>query len=90
MSYLPRRRCTHCGLRIRYATDYYVLKNPVWNKAMTGRATGRNDRPCSGATGYLHIVCAEQRLGRELRQKDFEGVPLNFGAYGFDSRHFAA
>jgi len=82
-------KCAACGLRIRTTTDYYVLKNRVWNKAMTGKATGKNNGLCDGVDGQLHIVCVEKRLGRELRQRDFEpDIPLNLGFMGFDYRKF--
>jgi hypothetical protein len=88
LTYVPGVRCADCGLRLRYATDYYVLHNRVWNKAMTGRATGKNNNLCDGVDGMLHIACVEKRLGRELRQRDFARVPLNAGIFGFNVRAF--
>lgn len=85
MTYRPDPcRCSDCGLRIRFETDYYTLRNTVWNEAMTGVASGVDDGTCDGVAGNLHVVCAERSLGRELRRGDFNlDALVNFGVFGF-------
>ena len=77
--YYLKDKCDACGGKLRYATDYYMLKNSVWKKVM----------PNNDEHKLLHITCAEIRLGRAFRKRDFmPGVALNEGVFGFTIRGF--
>jgi len=49
--------------------EYYMINKDIWLDINPKDA------------GMLCIGCAEDRLGRQLTQKDFTDAPVNFGIF---------
>jgi hypothetical protein len=77
--------CDECGLdttpgrrgEIEDGTwDWYVVHDHVW--AAAGMPVDPDREPPCAGEGFLHVLCLEKRLGRELTADDFPAdVPLN-------------
>jgi hypothetical protein len=59
-----RLLCVDCGVDTLATGQYYIVRRPVW--AASG--LGRQD-------GMLCLDCLERRLGRRLRNEDFDMPP---------------
>lgn len=57
-----RRTCAECGER---TLDDYMLHDVVWSQVA---------RP---GDRWLHLACAQARLGRPLERSDLPAVPIN-------------
>lgn len=65
---------------MRYDSDYFVVRDPIWRKACAGRLLPRDSLMC--------ITCTEKGLGRLLRQRDFKTCLVTDGFFGFDKTRF--
>lgn len=57
-------RCHDCK---RKTFDYYMLRDKVWHAITKGKIIN-----------HLCFECAQKRLGRKLRKRDFADLPINY------------
>lgn len=57
--------CKHCGLRLSFG-DHFMMKNEVWAQI-------------AAPDECLHLWCAEELLGRDIKSDDLSEAPLNRG-----------
>jgi hypothetical protein len=73
--YLQGKLCVHCQQPITSPADaYYCVKAKVWRAAGMERWD----------SGYLHVTCLEQRIGRKLEKDDYYGRYLRSDGQGAD------
>jgi hypothetical protein len=56
--------CMDCGVDTHKIGEYYMVKDDVWESAVSGRA-------------LLCVGCLETRLGRRLLSADFSNALIN-------------
>jgi hypothetical protein len=65
VTFISSRACPICKEGDPFHTSGYMLNDKVWYQVMPTHK------------GWPHLACFEKRLGRPLREEDFEDVPLN-------------
>lgn len=72
--------CAHCGKRMTYAKQYFVIRDRLWRKACRALGVSHHALMC--------VPCTEKGLGRGLRQGDFKPCPVTDGLFGFNLQRF--
>ena len=72
--------CASCGTKMRYDSDYFMVRDSLWRKACNAQMTSPDELMC--------ISCTESGIGRLLRQRDFTPCLVTEGYFGFDKTRF--